>query len=236
MKKAILLLPVLLLVLSLSTCSCYESTDDADYLGEMCEAAICGDTGAGKAAEKALRTRIARSGSTEPAVSYDELFLLAKYINFKTGSRCVGDEYLLCTGEVLLNRMASEEFPDSMEELVASAVKGRPGFEQMLPGRPCVNAALRLLLGERFMKSSVVYQSEDRPGPVYASFCDRVQGFVYFCESPYTELYPQAEPSVISDPDPGEYAVYTVSVNSGDLALLKNSSIIVYARQDESEN
>ena len=235
MKKAVLLLPVLLLVLSLSTCSCYENADDADYLGEMCEAAVCGDTAAGRAAEKALRIRIAQSGSPEPAVSFDELLLLARYICFKAGSRCAGDEYLLCTGEVLLNRMASEEFPDSMEELVSSAVKDCPGFEGLLPDRPCVNAALRLLLGERFMKSSVVYQSEAKPGPVYASFCDRVRGFMYFCESTNTELYPHTEPAAAGGCPPGEYAVYTVSVNSGDLALLKNSSIIVYAQQDEPE-
>lgn len=236
MKKAILLLPVLVLLLSLSTCSCYESADEADYLEKMCEAAVRGDAEAGKAAESALRARTGNSSSSEPAVSYEELFLLAKYISFKTGSRRAGDEYLLCTGEVILNRMASEEFPDSMEELVYSAVGDSPGFEKLLPGRPCVNAALRLLLGERFMKSSVVYQSYDKPGPVYASFCDRVQGFTYFCESTCPEFYPDAVPHAPGCCSPGEYAVYTVSVNGEDLALLKNSSIVVYARQDEPES
>ena len=97
-------------------------------------------------------------------------------------------------GEVVLNRMDSPEFPDTMEEVIFQDgqyenVDNREFREEFLPTRACVRAALKALRGERLLPPLVVFQSNGRLGKVHATYCDRVLGFTYFCETNHPELY-----------------------------------------------
>ena len=54
----------------------------------------------------------------EPYIAYDDLVLLAQVIHTEAGSAWLPDEWRLAVGEVVLNRVASPEFPDTLEEVV----------------------------------------------------------------------------------------------------------------------
>ena len=166
-----------------------------DYLAIMQQAALCGDIEAGRAAEVCRNERLDDLGSGEARVGFDDLFLLAKLIQSEAGSSRIGLEWRMCVGEVALNRVASPEFPDTLEEVVFQ--KGQyenaetDAFRyQLEPDETSIQAALKLLQGERLMEPQVVFQANFQQGAeVYALFYDQLYGYTYFCTSPHPEYY-----------------------------------------------
>lgn len=154
-----------------------------------------GDGDAGRAAEAARNEKIDFLGLDEEKISYDDLALLAKVIHTEAGSAWLSMEWKMAVGEVLLNRVASPEFPDTLAECAfqpgqyTAADEG--WFEVLLPFRDCVEAAFRLLSGERVMNDpSVVFQSGGKQGSgVALELKDDIYGSVYFCYSSHPELY-----------------------------------------------
>lgn len=90
-------------------------------------------------------------------------------IHTEAGSAWLSMEWKMAVGEVLLNRVASPEFPDTL-----AGCAFQPGqytaadedwFEVLLPFRDCVEAAFRLLSGERVLNDpTVVFQSGGKQG------------------------------------------------------------------------
>ena len=111
----------------------------------------------------------------------------------EAGDRIYSEAYRMCVGELVLNRVASPEFPNTLEEVAYQSGQflcvGEPEFEDLRPSRSCTEAALRLLLGERRLAPQVLYRSPWQIGPAYVRFYDRRLGYTYFCESVYPELY-----------------------------------------------
>ena len=122
-----------------------------------------------------------------------ELLQLSRYLTLRAGDERLSDEQRLCTGEVLLNRVASPEFPDTLREVVYQrgqyTVVNSARFSTLVPRRECVDCALRLLQGERHMPAAVVYQADYLQGELFSMFYDRRLGYTYFCLSNRTELY-----------------------------------------------
>lgn len=196
MKKLLALLSALVLCFSLSTCA-YTEEMVPDYLDLLLEAAVTGDGEAGRLAAAERNAYLDRCRSAEPRVDFDDLMLLARLIQAEAGDSRYSDEMRLCVGEVVLNRVASPEYPDTLEEVIFQKGQYRyteePEFRDgLLPSRASAQAALRLLLGERMMEPQVLFQSDYRIGPVYARFFDRLTGYTYFCESMRRDLYPSA--------------------------------------------
>ena len=163
------------------------------YLGEMAEAATLGDVAAGREAERARNAALKAGGEGAP-LRFDELFLLARVIDAMAGSDWLQDDFRLCVGEVVLNRVASPEFPDTLQGVLYQrgqyAVVNTARFASLTPRRECVAVALRLLLGERHMVPAVVYQADYLQGELFTMFPDRRLGNTYFCLSEHLELYP----------------------------------------------
>ena len=100
----------------------------------------------------------------------------------------------MCAGEVILNRMASPEYPDTMEKVIF-----QKGIEDEVdeaafslcvsPSRNCVRAAVRLLQGERMLEPEVVLETHYPSKGIYAVFCDDLLGNTYFYKSEHPELY-----------------------------------------------
>ena len=86
-----------------------------------------------------------------------------------------------------MNRVASPEYPDSIHDVIYQ--KGQYScvntarFAGLVPTEECVDAALRLLCGERRMVPSVVFQSNDLQGEPFTMYTDRRLGTTYFCLS-----------------------------------------------------
>lgn len=172
----------------------YQVDMAAYYLEDMRKAAIEGDVKAGRTAEESRNAAIDAAGSGEDKISFDDLYLLARVIYSEAGSDWLDEEFRLCVGEVVLNRVASPEYPDNIHDVVyqkgqytgVNTVK----FANLKPGEDCVDAALKLLQGERRMVPSVVYQSDCIQGELFSMYSDRHLGNTYFCLSPNLELYP----------------------------------------------
>ena len=204
MKKLITILPVLALTFILSgyADAAYDDTAetvstfsaDVDYSSQMIAAAVTGDYEAGLAAQQARDEKIASLGLEEESYTFEDLMLLSKIIYAEAGSEWLSDEWKMCVGEVVLNRVASPEFPDTIKEVLE-----QPGqyygansryFNNLLPSERCVVAAMRLLNGERLLEPSVVFQANFiQGGGAQTAVYDKYLGWTYFCYSTKLELY-----------------------------------------------
>lgn len=241
MKKALALIVMLIMSLGLSTCAQTAPNPERDYTAEIRESALSGNIRSGRSAADARNELIREGLLAERSFSFDDLFLLSKFIFTQAERFSLSEECLMCSGEVILNRISSPEFPDSMEEVIFSdptysEIMKEYSENELLPPSKCVDIALRLLMGERMLPSSVVYQTKDDSGDVYASFCDRVLGFTYFCCSEHPEYYLEGPPEPIvfspSIPQP----LPTFSVNEEILARFKDSKVTVYACCEDSDD
>lgn len=171
----------------------YEVDLAAYYLGEMTAAAAAGDVKAGRTAEASRAAALDAGGKGEP-IAFDDLYLLARIIDSSAGSDWLTDEFRMCVGEVVLNRVASPEFPDTIQGVVYQkgqySVVNTARFASLAPRFECVDAALRLLQGERHMVPGVVYQADYLQGELFSVYFDRRLGNTYFCLSENLDLYP----------------------------------------------
>lgn len=194
MKKLVSLLLVIAAALCLTTCAERLPEPEPDYLALMVKAAIAGDVDAGRSLQ-AARDVSSQSAQTDfVPVSFDELYLLSRYIEYRYGSYRCSDDLRFCAGELVLNRVASPEYPDTLETVIFQPGElgeiDTAAFAACLnPTRPCVNVALRLLMGERQMENSVVIESARPANDIYAMFCDRLLGNTYYYKSENLELY-----------------------------------------------
>ena len=171
----------------------YEVDLAAYYLEEMRAAAVAGNVKAGHTAEENRAAAIDAGGRGEK-IAFDDLYLLARIIDSAAGSDWLTDEFRMCVGEVVLNRVASPEFPDSIQGVVYQkgqySVVNTARFATLAPREECVDAALRLLQGERHMVPGVVYQADYLQGELFSVYFDRRLGNTYFCLSENLDLYP----------------------------------------------
>lgn len=172
----------------------YEVDMAAYYLNDLISAAAAGKATAGRAAEQSLTAVLTAQGREDEAISFDDLYLLSRIIYSEAGSSWLEDDFRLCVGEVVMNRVASPEFPDTIHDVIYQkgqySVVNTAGFASLAPGDTCVSVALRLLNGERLMVPSVVYQSDYIQGELFTLYSDYHLGNTYFCVSDNLELYP----------------------------------------------
>ena len=192
MKRHILLAAALLLLCSGAAALPARADFDpeTDYMDRMVAAAQRGDAAAGEAAQRSRDEKIDALALEYPKVRYEELALLSRLIQSEAGSAWLDARWKMAVGEVVLNRVASPEFPDTIREVIY-----QPGqYTGVLTLPPCyesVSAAWRLLEGERVLDNpAVVFQSNARQGSgVYLELRDALLGPTYLCLSNRMDLY-----------------------------------------------
>jgi len=194
MKRLITIIPAIVLAFVLSNSAEAAYDPSIDYTQQMINAAVVGDCEAGLAAQISRDEKIAAIGLDEKSYTFEDLMLLSKIIYAEAGSEWLSDEWKMCVGEVVLNRVASPEFPDTIKEVLE-----QPGqyygansryFNNILPSERCVRSALRLLNGERLLEPSVVFQANfTQGGGTHKACYDKYLGWTYFCYSTKMELY-----------------------------------------------
>lgn len=195
MRKLTAVFTAVCLMLSLIPCAGADYDPHIDYYDILLRAAANGDIEAGRAAEICRNEIIDKTHSKEPKISFEDLFLLAKIVYVEAGAEWIGMEHKMCVAEVVLNRVASPEFPNTVREVIYQEGQyedpGSDYFEYYVtPGEECVEAALRVLLGERHLSKYVVYQSNfTQGGGVYAVYYDSYLGATYFCSTSHPEKY-----------------------------------------------
>ena len=186
--------PLLLLpVLTMFALGAYEP--ETDYMQLMIEAACAGDEAAGLASQKSREEKLLETGLRYESVDFTELYLLAKIIEAEAGSSWLTEEWKMAVGEVLLNRVASPEFPDTIEECITQPGQyygeGNEYFSSLVPSRASVEAASKLLSGERVLgDASVVFQANfPLGGGIFRELKDGALGSTYLCFTSHPELY-----------------------------------------------
>lgn len=194
MKKLIVTLMTGLMLMGLTIPGAADYEPKTDYMELMIQAVMKGDTEAGTQAEQARNEKIEALGLAYDPVTFDDLLLLSRVIYREAGSNWLSEEWKMSVGEVVLNRVASPEFPDTIREVVMQP--GQYGgltkeFKYLKPSRTCVEIALRLLTGERVLEEpSVVFQSNGHLGSgVHKKLVDGQLGVTYLCYSSHPELY-----------------------------------------------
>ena len=168
---------------------------DVDYMAAMSAAVTAGDYAAGAAAAAARAEKLADLELDYAPVDFEELWLLSKIIYAEAGSNWLDMDWKMAVGEVVLNRMASPEFPNTMREVLEQPGqyygRGSRYFENLKPSAESVEAARRLLEGERVLgEPGVVFQSNYRLGSgVFLELRDSLLGSTYLCWSSRPELY-----------------------------------------------
>lgn len=162
-------------------------------------AVTSGDKSNGIKAEKMRNEKIKSQKLKYEPVAWDDLYLLSKIIYAEAGSSFLSDSWKISVGEVVLNRVTSPEFPDTLSDVIY-----QPGqyyntksnyFKNLKPNIDYVDIAKRLLEGERILNNpSVVFQANFKQGSgVYKSYYNEYLGWTYFCYSNHPELYKSEE-------------------------------------------
>ncbi len=193
MKKLAAFILVLALLPGGSACADFEP--DTDYMQIMLDCVEDLDYQGGMAAAEARAKKIEELALPYPHVDFRELWLLSKIIEAEAGSGWLGLEWKMSVGEVVINRVSSPEFPDSIEEVIYQtgqywAVKSGI-IDSIRPSPASVEAARLLLEGKRVIgDESVVFQSNFNLGSgVHTTLYDEYLGYTYLCYSNYPELY-----------------------------------------------
>lgn len=195
MKKVFAAFVCLALCLSIAPSAKAVYEPDIDYMQIMMDCVQNGDSEQGEAAEERRNEKIADMGLDYAYVNYAELEMLAKIIHAEAGSEWLSEEWKMAVGEVVLNRVASPEFPDTMLEVIEQPGqyygKGSSYFASIRPSPESVTAAKKLLEGERIIcDPSVVFQANFVLGSgVHTALHDPQLGYTYLCYSSYPELY-----------------------------------------------
>lgn len=164
---------------------------ETDYMEALIEAVERGDSAAGEEAQRRRAEKIEALGLDCPPLDFEELSLLSRLIESEAGSGWLDAEWKMAVGEVVLNRVASPEFPDTLREVIFQPGQYNGAVRNILPSRASVLAAKRLLEGERVLgDAAVVFQSNGRQGSGVALVLeDAALGKTYLCYSSHRELY-----------------------------------------------
>ena len=171
-----------------------EVIDNVDYSEIMIISAINGDTVTGLQAEQNRNVKIDKQNLSYSKISFNDLFLLSKIMTAEAGSSWLSDEWKMAVGEVLLNRVASPEFPNTIADCIYQPgqyySKSSSYFKKLIPYEREVYLAWRLLNGERHLVPSVVFQANFTQGSgTFIIYKDKYLGKTYLCFSSHPELY-----------------------------------------------
>lgn len=124
---------------------------------------------------------------TESTYTKKELELLSKIIYAEAGCTWLSDLHQQMVGNVVLNRVSSDLFPDTIEEVIFQKGQYSPTFNRskwnnVVPDERTIANAKLLLEGFRVCPENVVFQAEFKQGKgVFMSISDKHLGTTYFC-------------------------------------------------------
>lgn len=119
--------------------------------------------------------------NTEPST---DLYVLSHIINAEAGDDNCTHEHRIAVGSVVLNRVKSEEFPDTIEGVVFQAGQYSPTWDgryELEPSEDSIEVAEMLLAEGSQLPEDCVFQAEFIQGSsVYQTF-STIYGTTYIC-------------------------------------------------------
>lgn len=130
-------------------------------------------------------------GVVPPSYTDEDLEILARIMYCEAGSYWITDEQQLMFGNVVLNRVASPEFPNTVRGVAYQRGQYAPHlFNRYAVDQRTYNNAKKLLDGYRCMPESVVFQANFRQGSgVWKAVQIPHLGTTYFCYSNHMNYY-----------------------------------------------
>ena len=171
------------------------SAIETDYMQTMIDACTTNDVAAGTTAQKARNEKIDQLGLSHKKISFEDLYLTSKIVQSEAGSNWISDEHQRLVASVLINRMNSSEFPNTIYDVVYQRGQytgvNSQRFAAMEPSQRATKNALYILEHGSIAPASVVFQSNFRQGSsVYLHIYDETLGVsTYFCHSSHPSLY-----------------------------------------------
>lgn len=131
-----------------------------------------------------LAATLAGAGiETEKPYTENDLYVLSHIISAEAGN--CSEDMMLSVGSVVLNRVADDRFPNSIEEVVFQPGQYAPTWNGTYydePTEDAVEAAKTLLEGGAVIDSSIVWQSNFPQGEgVYDTIESPWGTVMYFC-------------------------------------------------------
>lgn len=121
--------------------------------------------------------------ATAPAYSENDFYVLSHIISAEAGN--CSEDMMLSVGSVVLNRVADDRFPDTIEEVVFQAGQYSPTWNGTYYNEPtegAKQAAKQLLTEGSVIDASVVWQAEFPQGNgVYDTITSPWGTVMYFC-------------------------------------------------------
>ena len=165
----------------------FEFSIATDYSYLMMRSVCDGNYVKGKEYERLRNLKKEYLGMTDN-LTYDDLLLLSKVVHTESGSSWLTEEHRQLVASVVINRVNSSAFPNSVYDVVYQkgqyANVGTKYFESIIPSETSAQAALSILLNGSIAPSNVVFQSNFKQGSgVYKTITDSKLGTTYFCYS-----------------------------------------------------
>lgn len=166
---------------------------ETNYTELMVDAAVSGDIELGKRLERERSLKKEYLGISDD-LTFADLYLLAKIVEVEAGSTWIAIEHKKLVASVVINRVNSPEFPNTVYDVVYQenqyADVGTEWFNSLVPSESSVRVALDVLLNGSIAPETVVFQAEFEQGSkIYKTFSPKRLGITYFCHSSYPELY-----------------------------------------------
>lgn len=136
--------------------------------------------------EKAFeKTSYIKTVFAKRQINKSDLDLLARIITAEAS--VMSDEVQLLVGQVVLNRVADDRFPDTIRDVIYQKGQYAPVKNGSIHNEPTERAlrnAKKLLSGYRACGEKVVWQAEFKQGKVYKKISEKVGNYTYkmiFC-------------------------------------------------------
>ena len=176
-----------------STEEILEFDKNIDYTELMITAAYSGDLESGYEYER-LRNLKKQYLNMNDDLTFDNLYLLSKIVETEAGSNWLTEEHRQMVASVVINRVNSPEFPNTLYEVVYQkgqyAAVGTNRFKNVIPSEKVVRSSMIILKNGSIAPPNVVFQAEFVQGKgIYKKITDKVLGTTYFCYSNNQSLY-----------------------------------------------
>ena len=193
MKKLVSLFLVVALFSNLACVTACTCDPSPDYASLMTEAMANGDYNQAKAYDELRSQKKSQLGINDD-FTYDNLWLLSKIVYAEAGSSWLTEEHRQLVASVVINRVNSPEFPNSIYDVINQpgqyAPVGSGYFYNIIPSSACVFSASKILAYGSIAPADVVFQANFPQGSgTYKTIYDNYLGATYFCYANNRHLY-----------------------------------------------
>ena len=124
------------------------------------------------------------AGAGTPKYTENDLYVLSHIINAEAGDDNCSHEHRIAVGSVVLNRVAADDFPDTIEGVVFDPGQYSPTWDgryDLEPSDDSIETAKYLLENGSQIPEDCIYQAEFEQGSGTWETFETIYGTTYIC-------------------------------------------------------